>query len=114
MNKTNRKNFFWSFILAAFIFSSVPSYAFAGHDSSYDCKDYKKDKKKKKKKSKKYDKYDKYDDCYYGYQTKYPPKRTPFIEKYVKDYSNVRNNPPFTRMYVKDYSYNNYHDDYWW
>lgn len=38
------------------------------------------------------------------HKTKYCPQRSPFIEMYFKDYSDVKNNPPFTRMYFKDYS----------
>ncbi|EKE25131.1 MAG: hypothetical protein ACD_5C00278G0002 [uncultured bacterium] len=38
------------------------------------------------------------------YCTKYCPKRSPFIDKYLKDYSDVENHPAFTEIYVRDYT----------
>lgn len=43
--------------------------------------------------------------CSHGdYCTKYCPTRSPFIDMYVKDYSDVQGFSPFTDRYVQDYS----------
>lgn len=96
-----------SFILAGFLFSSLPVMP-ASAGSEYKCVKVKKDKKKKKskKKNKK---------CYsdYGYNYNYYYDNQNLNRYHGYDSANP-NGTPFTRRYVRDYTEYSNNDDWWW